>query len=126
MKVKIKHVTKSAYRYLQYAGFVSVKEFVFARQDEKKYLLIRFANDTSFQINSMEYTIIQLDDKGVELKKTKQIKSGLLIEGGGEYTTPDGVVVEETCTDIRFNALCFVKLDVVIFICFYDFICKFM
>ena len=101
MKVKISHGRKSAYRYLQYAGYVSVKEFVIAEQEEKKYLLIRFANDTSFQINSLEYTVIQLNDKGEELRKTKQTKSELLFESEGEYTTTEGVIVDDSCADIK-------------------------
>ena len=101
MKVKVSHVTKVVYRYPQPAGFVSVKDFVFARNNGRKCLLIRFSNDTSFRIDRLEYTVTQLDDKGEVIGKTKQIKSGLSLEYGCIFTTPDGVIVDENCSDIR-------------------------
>ena len=100
MKVKVSHVTKVVYRYPQPAGFVSVKEFVFARNNDIKCLLIRFSNDTSFRIDRLEYTVTQIDDKGEMIGKTKQIKSGLSLEYGCVFTTPDGVIVDENCSDI--------------------------
>jgi len=101
MESGIKCISKGFYKYSQIKNFLSVKNYVFIRQEEKKCLLIRFSNDMGYNIHSLKYTLIQIDRSGKVLDKTKIVRKSLDIAPGAIYTGEQAIVVDEFCSDFK-------------------------
>ena len=95
------HISKGLYHYSQLDSFISVKDYLFVRSDNRKCLLLRFSNDSDFTADSMEYTIVQLDSAGNLLGKTKVFRENMNFAPGSTYTADDGIVVQEYCNDFK-------------------------
>lgn len=93
--------TKGLYKYPQIEHFVSVKDYLFLRENGNKYLLIRYMNDADFIVNSMELTITQLDSSGSVLDGTTISYRNLLFKPGQTYTAKLGIAVDNRCTDFK-------------------------
>ena len=101
-------VSKGFYQYSQINHFVSVKNFMFVRSKEQNCLLIRFSNYSDFTVNSMVFTVVQLDSAGTVLGKCKVVRDGLSFAPGTTYTSEEGIVVDERCSDFKliFSEVC--------------------
>ena len=100
MKIKKMKFEKGTYRFQQIAGFVSVRDYMFVTVENKRHLLIRFFSDLPFAVDYIEYVINQIDEFGVTLAKTKQVKDKITLHGGSEYVTQDAVEVSDRCVDV--------------------------
>ena len=95
------YISKGDYAHSQIEQFVSVKNYMFVRNDDGKYLLLRFTNLADFIVNSMEFTILQLDSTGAVLETTKLHYDNLLFAPSRTYTPRQGIPVNEFCTDFK-------------------------
>ena len=94
-------ITKCHYRYSQINNFISVKDFMFVRENGINHLLIRFCNHSDFTVNSLAFTILQLDASGKVLKKLKVRQDSLEILPGNTYAPSAGFKVENDCCDCK-------------------------
>ena len=99
-------LSKGFYQYSQIDRFVSVKNYIFARVNDRKCLLLRFSNDSDFSVNAMEMTITQLDSNGAVIGKIPVSFSGLSIEPGDTYTPRQGIVVDDLCHQFKLQFSC--------------------
>ena len=95
------YISKGFYNYSQLSGFVTVKNYIFIRQSGKKCLLLRFSNDLEYTVNSMAFTVIQMDAAGKVIENTKAKIEKLAFLPGSTLVSPKGIVVDENCTDFR-------------------------
>ncbi|MBQ8409090.1 MAG: hypothetical protein IJY39_09545 [Clostridia bacterium] len=102
------HISKGFYKYSQIDRFISVKNYMFVRANNRKCLMIRFSNDSDFTVNSMDFVIVQLDSAGALLATTKISYDSLSVAPGNTYTPDEGIIVDEFCTDfkIQFSCVC--------------------
>ena len=100
MAIAQQYIAKGLYQYSQISNLVSVKNYIFLRQNGKKCLLIRFSNDLDHIVDSMEFTVIQLDSAGKILEKTKVAYKNMRLMPGQNFSST-GIVVNEFCTDFK-------------------------
>lgn len=101
MSLTSENIHKGVYRYTQPDQLVSVKDYLFLRDNGSKYLLLRFSNDMNVPVNAMEFTLTQLDNGGKVLKTDKLSYDGLCFEPGTDYAPEEAIAVLEQCTDFR-------------------------
>lgn len=94
-------ITKCHYRYSQINNFVSVKDFMFVKENGYNHLLIRFCNFSDYEINSITFTIIQLDASGKVLGDLKCRNDNVNILPGDTYAPDVGFIVSEDCCDCK-------------------------
>ena len=94
-------VDKGFYSRPQSNECIFVKQYIIAKEDTKKFLLLRFWNTADFVINGMEFVITQIGaDKHVIDTSVVKIE-GMRVSPGGTYTTNNGIVISEECVDFK-------------------------
>lgn len=95
------NITKGIYKHPQIENFISVKDYLFLRENGEKYLLIRYVNEGDFTVNSMDLTLSQLATDGTVLDSRTISYKNLKINPGQTYTAKLGIAVDNLCTDFR-------------------------
>lgn len=95
------YISKGIYQYSQIGNFVSVKNYIFIRKDEKKQLLLRFSNDFDYVVNSMTYVVVQIDAAGKVIARKKITHKDMELYPGGMYVTEQPIDVDEYCSDFK-------------------------
>lgn len=95
------YISKGFYQYPQISDFVSVKDYMFVRHNGKKCLMLRLVNDLGYTINTLAFTVVQMDAMGKVLDRTKLKHKNLNFAPGMTYVTSEALVVDEFCTDFR-------------------------
>lgn len=101
MSAEQQNITKCHYRYSQINNFVSVKDFMFVKENGINHLLIRFCNFSDFQVDSITFTIIQLDASGKTLDKLKFSLACEDLFPGNIFTPSAGFKVHKDCCDCK-------------------------
>lgn len=96
-----KHISKGIYQHSQIGNFVSVKNYIFIRNNEKKQLMLRFSNDFDYVVDAMTYFVIQIDNFGKVLARTKITNKDLAFHPGTMYVTEQPICVDEYCSDFK-------------------------
>ena len=96
-----KLISKSEYSAPQVGNFILAKQYMLYRYQGRKCLLIRFANESEFTVDSFEFTLIQLDSKGAIIGEVKSSCDNLHFEPGTMYAMDKGIVVDDRCVDCR-------------------------
>ncbi len=104
MKVQ-QNVAKGFYRYPQINGFISVKQYMFVHEDGKKYLLIRFSNDSDFCADRIKYRVTRMDIEGDVLGADVYDSGNILLEEGNTYAPSVPIAVEDRCVDFKLDIL---------------------
>jgi hypothetical protein len=94
-------LSKGFYQYAQIGNPVSVKDYIFIRNDQKKCLLLRFLNNLEYIVTAMDFNVIQMDSTGNVLGNTQILYKDLFFLSGSTYTEPAGIVVDEACSDFK-------------------------
>lgn len=94
---------KGIYRYPQINGFISVRNYMFAWQDDKRCLLLRFVNNFDQVIDSFEFTVTQLDVHGNVIKSLPIKYKKLGFRPGALYSSNKGIVVDDACADFKIS-----------------------
>ena len=94
-------LSKGFYQYAQLSQFITVKNYIFVRQNGKKCLLLRFYNDMDYTVDAIYFTIVQMDAAGKELERTSIACERLSFRSGSNHTLKNAIVVEELCNDFK-------------------------
>ena len=101
MAIIQQHIAKGVYQYSQIENFISVKDYMLVRSDDKKCLMFRFANNADYTITAMNFTITQLDNSGKVIATTKHMYESLTIAPDAQFVPDEGIVVDEKCHDFK-------------------------
>ena len=101
MLINQQYLSKGFYQYAQIGNAVSVKNYIFMHENGKKCLLIRFSNDLEYTVDTMTFTVIQLDSVGKVITQTNVTYTELQFLPGSTYVAPIGLVVDDSCTDFK-------------------------
>lgn len=99
------NVAKGFYRYPQINGFISVKQYIFVYEDGKKYLLIRFSNDSDFCTDRIKYRVTRIDIEGDVLGADVYDSGSIVLEEGNTYAPSVPIAVEDRCVDFKLDIL---------------------
>ena len=94
-------IAKGFYHYKQPSELVSVKNYIFTRKAGKKCLLLRFSNDLSHTVDSMRFTLRQMDATGKVIDETEVAYADMDLLAGASFVSQKAIVVDEFCTDFR-------------------------
>ncbi len=94
-------ISKGIYRYAQIDSFIAVKDYIFARREDKKCLFLRFVNNADYRITSMSFTVLQMNASGDMIGKINIDLDSQVINPGVSYTYGNGIVIDEYCSDFR-------------------------
>ena len=71
-------ISKGTYKGITEKAFpLEVKEYVFARENGKKCLLLRFFNSSEINVTALTFWLIQKDSSGNEIRKRKITLDGI-------------------------------------------------
>lgn len=96
---------KGNYNHPQPHGLIAVKQYVFATQNGKRTLLLRFANESPLSLDGFEFVVTELDRRGEVLDRHKISHTGISVEAGGTYCPPSGIIVRGECTDFLIKVI---------------------
>lgn len=94
-------LARGMYRHNQHSSFVCVREFMFVRKKEKKCLVLRFLNETDATLNTVEYTLKQLDIDGKVVDSSVITHSNLRAVSGKTFSPRTALVLKDECVDFR-------------------------
>jgi hypothetical protein len=94
-------ISKGVYGFSQISDFISVKNYIFIRKEDKLCLAIRFFNDTEYTFDSMSFCVIQLNALGKVIARTRIEYNNMQFESGKMYTSNNLIVVDGECVDFR-------------------------
>ena len=101
MSAEKRSITKCHYRYSQINNFVSVKDFMFVREDGINRLLIRFCNYSNHTIDALTFTVTELDASGKALGEFTICEEFFEMHPGSTYAPEAGFKVHSDCCDCR-------------------------
>ena len=101
MSAEKQSITKCHYRYSQINNFISVKDFMFVRENGNNHLLIRFCNYSNYTINALTFTVTELDASGKTLGEFTVCEEFLEMSPGSTYTPEAGFKVHSDCCDCK-------------------------
>ena len=93
-------ISKGIYSHPQTCGYVSVKQFIFLRAGNKKHLLLRFSNDLDVAVDSIAFTVHQLNADGVTIGKSHS-KYNKRTDSGKSFSVDKAILVDESCVDVK-------------------------
>jgi hypothetical protein len=101
MEKEIKQLSKGYYEYPQISNFVSVKNYIFISQGDKKYVLLRFFNESDFAVNDIKLTLTQYDMQGKLIGKEKISLNNLKFSSGTTYASSKAIHISNKCVDFK-------------------------
>ena len=99
MKISDQIVTKGEYQYSQTNRLVPLKQYIFFSKNEKKYLLLRFSNDSDFIVNGIKFELQQFDGNGRKIGNSTLTARLISGDPGSVFALRDGFVVDDKCVD---------------------------
>ena len=101
MSKKMHIVSKGLYRGEgEKNSLLDVNEYVFVRENGKKYLLLRFTNKSDFHITAMTFRLIQKNSDGREIGERKVSLTNLRCVAWETFSPEKGLLVDDKCADI--------------------------
>ncbi len=90
-------LAKGVYDHFQVGGYFTVKEYIIVKQDGKRCLLLRFKNEMKTNVNTVEFTVKQLDSKNKQIHSATIKYDGLNIRSRAYYSAEQGIVLDDAC-----------------------------
>lgn len=101
MSKKMNIVSKGLYRgELDKTSLLDITEYVFIRENGKKYLLLRFTNKSDFNITSITFWLIQKNADGKEIGERKVSLTNLRCVAWETFSPDKGLLVDDKCADV--------------------------
>lgn len=94
-------LAKGLYGHPQISGFITAKQYLFIARENKRYVAVRFSNDSGFAIDEICLELLQLDGKGNILKKTRITESGTVVFAGTTFTLKSNPELDDKCVDVK-------------------------
>ena len=105
MKHEYKIISKGLYNEtVDGKEILAVKQYIYVREKNKKYLMLRFLNNAKFIINSFEFWIIQKNSEGFEIGQNKIRIKDINARPGEIFAPEKCFLVKDKCVDfdVRF------------------------
>lgn len=99
MKKDLKIISKGLYSETAENPLLAVKQYIFARENGKKCLLLRFENKARFIINYFEFWLVQKNSDGVEIAKKKMSVNEINARPGEIFSPEKCFLVQDKCVD---------------------------
>lgn len=99
MKISDQIITKGEYQYSQNNCLVTLKQYIFFTKNEKKYILLRFSNDSDFIVNGIKFELQQFDGNGRKIGKSILTARSISENPGSVFAVRDGFAVDNKCVD---------------------------
>ena len=95
-------ISKGTYKGISEKAFpLEVKEYIFARENGKKCLLLRFFNSSDVNITGISFWLIQKNVYGEHICKKKISLDGIYSLAGRNYAPSNCFFVDESCADFE-------------------------
>ncbi len=94
-------ISKGFYRFPQVKDFISVKNHIFMRCEDKLCLALRFSNDTEYTFDSFSFDIIELNAEGKPIGKVPVEYSDISFTPGSIFASDKAYAVSNNCVDFR-------------------------
>ncbi len=108
---KKNYIDKGIYSHPQIGGYLSLKQFILIEQDGKRCLLLRFANESDFEINAARFIVKQLNADGEEIGRVDIDYRDMAVSAGQMYSPEQGIVVKKDCVDFTVQMVSLVSGD---------------
>ena len=82
-----------------------MKQYMFVHEDGKKYLLIRFSNDSDFCADRLKYRVTRMDIEGEVLGSEVYDSGSIVLEQGNTYSPTAPIEVEDRCADFKIEMI---------------------
>lgn len=79
---------------------VSINEYVFIRDNGKKYLLLRFTNKSDLHITSMTFWLTQKNSDGRVIDEKKVVFDNIRCVAWEVFSPDKGILVDDKCADV--------------------------
>jgi hypothetical protein len=80
---------------------ISVKEYIFARQNGKKCLLLRFFTSSDIKFTAIHFWLIQKNSYGEKIRRRKIVLDSLYYNDGQVFSPTNCFVVDDRCVDFE-------------------------
>lgn len=94
-------ISKGFYRFPQVKDFISVKNHMFMRCDDKVCLAIRFSNDTEYTFDYFSFDIVELNAEGKPIGKVFVEYKDISFAPGSVFASDKALAVSNNCVDFR-------------------------
>lgn len=94
-----KYFIKGIYGHPQVSGYFVVKQYMMIEKDDRHCLLLRFENQLKTTVQTVEFTVKQLDADGKSIGKIKIKYTDLSVKAGALYAPEQGIVLQDECVD---------------------------
>ena len=98
---------KGAYNHPQPSGYITFRNYLVVQESGKRYLLIRFANESNLNITSFDFVLTQLDSNGRVICNSKITYDGIYLTANQTLSAPRGISVKEECVDFYIKVVSF-------------------
>ena len=98
---KYRLIEKGEYRHPQTSDLVSVKDYAFVHDGSKRFLLLRFFNESDFTVDAMRFTLHQLDSMGRTICRTRVSRESIAFAPGKLYTDGMAIAIDRRCVGFR-------------------------
>ena len=92
-------LSKGAYRHSQINDFIHVKQFIFSKRGNRKYLALNFENGADADFDSIAFTVTLLDAKGRVIEKIPITCKRICVRAGECYAYGKLIRVKPECSD---------------------------
>ena len=101
MERDIDILTRGLYKHSTIKNFIRVKNYMFVRKHNKKYLALRFVNDSETTFDSMAFTLVALDSVGNVIERIPISYKNIALHPSEEFTGNKMVRVKPECCDFK-------------------------
>ena len=103
------YTEKGNYNHPQFEGGMTLKQYIFAKQNRKNYIMFRFRNESPREIKSFEFLLTELGTDGKVISRRRIAQTKLKVAPGDMFTPQCGFAVSDGCADFRIKLLSYVS-----------------
>ena len=100
---------KGIYNHQQPSGYIVARNYLVLEEEGKRYLLIRFANESNVKITAFKFVLSQLDSNGKVICSSKITYDEVCLEPHATLSEKRGIRVKEECVDFYIKVISFVS-----------------
>lgn len=106
MNDNVQIISKGLYRGTVDKAFpVEVKEYIFTRKRGKKYLLLRFYNDSPLNVTGISFWLTQKNSYGEQLSRTRVVLEGIYCGADSYYAPASGFLIQDGCGEFEIDII---------------------
>ena len=106
MNDNVQIISKGLYRGAIDKAFpVEVKEYILTRKKGKRYLLLRFYNNSPLNVTAISFWLTQRNSFGEQLSRTKVALEGLYCGANAYYAPSSGFLMQDGCVEFEIDMI---------------------